>query len=194
MFSTFYYRLKMEWKRVIIDEAHYIRNHKSKACLAVCGLRAKHKWALTGTPIQNKEMDLYAILKFLKCSPFDNLQSWKRWVDNKSDAGKQRLITIMKTLLLRRTKQELQSNGTLESLPDRNVEIIEIEMDRDENLIYQKLLLFSQNLFAQFLYQRAEKLHSRELQSNAVGGLSFSTPGELSFIIAKNPILFLYNE
>lgn len=153
----------MEWERVILDEAHYIRNHKSKACEAVCGLSSRNKWALTGTPIQNKEMDLYAILKFLKCSPFDDLVVWKRWVDNKNDAGKQRLITIMKTIMLRRTKQELQSKGAVQSLPEKNLEIIEISLDRDENLVYQKILLFSQNLFAQFLTQRAEKQHMREM-------------------------------
>ncbi|XP_058789299.1 transcription termination factor 2 [Phymastichus coffea] len=154
---------KMEWTRVILDEAHYIRNHKSKACLAVCGLSSKYRWALTGTPIQNKEMDLYAILKFLKCSPFDDLHVWKRWVDNKNDAGKQRLITIMKTLMLRRTKQELQSKGSLESLPEKFIDIVEIDMDPDETLAYQKILLFSQNLFAQFLAQRADKQHTKEL-------------------------------
>ncbi|XP_008204612.1 transcription termination factor 2 [Nasonia vitripennis] len=168
---------RMEWNRIILDEAHYIRNHKSKACIAVCGLTAKHRWALTGTPIQNKEMDLYAILKFLKCSPFDDLQVWKRWVDNKNDAGKQRLITIMKGLMLRRTKQELQAKGSLDSLPDKSIELIEIEMDRDETLAYQKILLFSQNLFAQFLAQRAEKQHVRELYGGKFDKPSYSSYG-----------------
>lgn len=169
----------MEWDRVILDEAHYIRNHKSKACEAVCGLSSKHKWALTGTPIQNKEMDLYAILKFLKCSPFDELPVWKRWVDNKNDAGKQRLITIMKTIMLRRTKQELQEKGEVQSLPDKTVEIIEVSLDRNEKLAYQKILMFSQNLFAQFLSQRAEKQHMREMYG---GSYSYSA-GNLRLII-----------
>lgn len=163
----------MEWNRVILDEAHYVRNHKSKACIAVCGVSAKYRWALSGTPIQNKELDLYAILKFLKCSPFDDLQVWRRWVDNKNDAGKQRLVTIMKTIMLRRTKQELQAKGTLDSLPDKFIDIIEIEMDRDETLPYQKILLFSQNLFAQFLSQRADKQHMKELHGGKFNGNNY---------------------
>lgn len=53
--STVY---KIQWERVILDEAHIIRNHKSQASEAVCCLVSNKRWALTGTPIQNKEMDL----------------------------------------------------------------------------------------------------------------------------------------
>lgn len=71
-----FYNLKIHWNRIILDEAHYIRNWKSKGNKGVCDLVAKKKWALTGTPIQNKESDLFALLKFLQCSPFDELPIW----------------------------------------------------------------------------------------------------------------------
>ena len=173
--------IQLEWKRVILDEAHYIRNHKSKACISVCGLNGKYRWALTGTPIQNAEMDLFAILKYLKCSPFDDLQVWKRWVENKNDAGKQRLITLMKSLMLRRTKQELSAKGSLQSLPEKNVEIIELQLDPEEDLVYQKILLFSQNLFAQFLAQRAEKHQMRDFNAGRFN--KFSSYGKYTYKI-----------
>lgn len=64
---------QIKFDRVVLDEAHQARNHKSKTSEGVCLLKGKNRWALTGTPIQNKEMDLYAILKFLKCTPFNDL-------------------------------------------------------------------------------------------------------------------------
>lgn len=64
---------RVRWRRVILDEAHMVRNHKSLTSRAVCGLRARRRWALTGTPVHNKDLDLFALLKFLRCTPFDNL-------------------------------------------------------------------------------------------------------------------------
>lgn len=65
---------KVRWDRIILDEAHQIRNYKSITSEAVCSLSGKRRWALTGTPVHNKELDMYALLKFLRCSPFDDLQ------------------------------------------------------------------------------------------------------------------------
>ncbi|XP_043513996.1 transcription termination factor 2-like isoform X2 [Frieseomelitta varia] len=185
---------EIHWERVILDEAHIIRNHKSQASQSVCGLVARKRWALTGTPIQNKEMDLYSILKFLKCSPFDDIRVWRRWVDNKSAAGRQRLATVMKTLMLRRTKQELQAKGALESLPEKFVEEISVKLDPDEQLVYEKILIYSRSLFAQFLAQRAEKDHMFDLAAGKYDKPTFlSNPNKnTQFTKAQNKLLSLH--
>nr|XP_033337176.1 transcription termination factor 2-like isoform X2 [Megalopta genalis] len=185
---------KIHWERVILDEAHVIRNHKSKMAEAVHGLISKKRWALTGTPIQNKEMDLYSILKFIKCSPFDDLRVWKRWVDNKNAAGRQRLATVMKSLMLRRTKHELQVKGNLDTLPDKCIEEVLVKLDPQEQLVYEKVLIYSRTLFAQFLAQRAEKDHMYDLASGRYDQPTFlSNPNmNTQFTKAQNKLLSMH--
>ncbi|XP_078035489.1 transcription termination factor 2-like [Augochlora pura] len=193
-FSTRATAYKICWERVILDEAHVIRNHKSKMAEAVHGLTSKKRWALTGTPIQNKEMDLYSILKFLKCSPFDDLRVWKRWVDNRNAAGRQRLATVMKSLMLRRTKQELQIKGNLDSLPNKCIEEVLVKLDSQEQLVYEKILIYSRTLFAQFLAQRAEKDHMYDLASGKYDQPTFlSNPNmNTQFTKAQNRLLSMH--
>ncbi|XP_018577325.1 transcription termination factor 2 [Anoplophora glabripennis] len=148
---------RVKWRRIVVDEAHQIRNYKSQTSDAVCRLAAESRWALTGTPVHNKELDMYALLKFLRCSPFDDLAVWKRWVGDKSTGGQERLHTVISSLMLRRTKTELMEKGTLQCMPDRKWELISVELSKTEMDVYQKILLFSRTLFAQFLHQRAEK-------------------------------------
>ncbi|XP_058458670.1 transcription termination factor 2 isoform X2 [Malaya genurostris] len=147
----------VNWERIILDEAHVIRNHKSAMSVACCELKGRFRWALTGTPIQNKEMDMYALMKFLRCSPFDDLAHWKQWIDNKSAGGMVRLNTIMKSIMLRRTKQQLKEKGSLQGLPEKFIQLIEVNLYKEEMNVYQKVLLYSRTLFDQFLRQRAHK-------------------------------------
>ena len=63
----------------------------SKAC---CRLRAAKRWAVTGTPIQNEEKDMFSLVRFLRCTPFDEWTVWKQWVD-KSPMGQQRMNTLV---------------------------------------------------------------------------------------------------
>ncbi|XP_017778365.1 PREDICTED: transcription termination factor 2 [Nicrophorus vespilloides] len=148
---------RIKWRRIILDEAHQIRNHKSQTSMAVCKLGAKSRWALTGTPIHNKELDLYSLLKFIRVSPFDDFVVFKRWVSDKNAGGQERLNTVMSSLMLRRTKAQLQTKGSLKCLPERQWDLIKITLDKEEMDVYQKVLIFSRTLFSQFLHQRAEK-------------------------------------
>ncbi|RZC38461.1 transcription termination factor 2 [Asbolus verrucosus] len=147
----------VRWRRIILDEAHQIRNHKARTSDAVYSLSGKSRWALTGTPVHNRELDMYSLLKFLRCSPFDDLQVWKHWVSDKSTGGQMRLHAVISSLMLRRTKSELMDKGVLQNLPERKWQLVSVKLEKEEMDIYQKVLIFSRTLFAQFLHQKAAK-------------------------------------
>jgi SNF2 family DNA or RNA helicase len=67
---------KIKWKRVILDEAHRIKNHQTKASKTMCLIKAKYRFALTGTPIHNSINDLYSLVKFLNFVPLDDMKLW----------------------------------------------------------------------------------------------------------------------
>lgn len=57
---------------------------------------------------------------------------WKKWVDNKSPNGVQRLNTVVKSILLRRTKEDLKNIGELSDLPPKEIQSIYIDLDEEE--------------------------------------------------------------
>ena len=65
---------QIAFNRVILDEGHVIRNPKSGISQAVCRLRAVRRWVVTGTPVQNKELDFYSLLRFFRAQPFSDLE------------------------------------------------------------------------------------------------------------------------
>ncbi|KAF2084192.1 SNF2 family helicase [Saccharata proteae CBS 121410] len=58
----------VNWRRVVLDEGHNIRNPASRKAVAAVHLMAKSRWVLTGTPIINTLKDLYSLIKFLRLS------------------------------------------------------------------------------------------------------------------------------
>ncbi|KAM4730767.1 LOW QUALITY PROTEIN: transcription termination factor 2 [Anableps anableps] len=150
--------LRVSWARVVLDEAHNIKNPKVQTSMAVCQLRARARWAVTGTPIQNNLLDMYSLLKFLRCSPFDEYKLWKAQVDNGSNRGRERLNILTKTLLLRRTKDQLDSMGKpLVCLPKRTCEEHRLKLSEDEQAVYDVVFAQSRSTLQNYLKRHEGK-------------------------------------
>ncbi|KAK6185605.1 hypothetical protein SNE40_007803 [Patella caerulea] len=148
--------LRIAWERIILDEAHNIKNFKSKTSMSVCKLRSGFRWALTGTPIQNDLLDMYSLLRFLRCAPFDEYKVWKRNVDTAK--GTTRLNTIIRTLLLRRTKQQTNKAGKLlVPLPKKSVVTYKVELSEQERAIYDKLFSKTKSTVQNYVKRHEEK-------------------------------------
>ncbi|XP_015877766.1 ATP-dependent helicase rhp16 isoform X2 [Ziziphus jujuba] len=60
----------VKWDRIILDEAHYIKGRLCNTTKAVLALESLYKWALSGTPVQNRISELYSLVRFLQISPY----------------------------------------------------------------------------------------------------------------------------
>ncbi|NXN51170.1 TTF2 factor, partial [Rynchops niger] len=155
--------LRVAWARVILDEAHNIKNPKVQTSIAVCKLRASARWAVTGTPIQNNLLDMYSLLRFLRCSPFDEFKVWKHQVDNNTKKGGERLSLLTRSLLLRRTKDQLDSTGKpLVSLPQRSTQLHQLKLSAEEQSVYNVLFARSRSTLQSYLKRQEQKNEGRE--------------------------------
>ncbi|KAL5743651.1 hypothetical protein ACOSP7_026512 [Xanthoceras sorbifolium] len=128
----------IEWWRVILDEAHAIKNANSQQSQAVTNLKANRRWVVTGTPIQNGSFDLFSLMAFLKFEPFSIKSYWQGLVQRPlargSQKGLSRLQVLMSAISLRRTKDK----GLIE-LPPKTVETCYIELSGEERNLYDEL-------------------------------------------------------
>ncbi|XP_077149704.1 transcription termination factor 2 isoform X2 [Ranitomeya variabilis] len=153
--------LRVAWSRIILDEAHNIKNPKVQTSIAVCKLRAGGRWAVTGTPIQNNLLDLYSLLRFLRCSPFDEFKLWKSQVDNGSRKGGERLTILTKSLLLRRTKDQLDHTGRpLVALPQRSSELHQLRLSAQEQAVYDVIFARSRSTLQNYLRRHEGASHA----------------------------------
>ncbi|TGO54950.1 hypothetical protein BCON_0099g00140 [Botryotinia convoluta] len=109
---------KIEWHRIVLDEAHYIKNHDSKTSYAASALLGKYRWLMTGTPMMNKREELYSYFRFLKLDGISSLANFKRiYGDHRNSACNSRLDEILSRLVLRRTMQDQILGKELITLP-----------------------------------------------------------------------------
>ena len=113
---------EVKWDRVILDEAHEIRNRRSKIFSSVKALRSEIRWIVTGTPIFNSMEDFVSLCSFLGFS--------KSTVQGMTDK-------IKDIYVLRRTKEDIAKISERLRLPPCHFENVELEMYPEEQKLYE---------------------------------------------------------
>lgn len=132
-----------EWWRLIIDEAHSIKNTNTKASKGCCALASNRRWCLTGTPIQNKIDEMQSLLFFLEIAPFNSKTEWARQItkplaSQHGEQAMQRLHVVLGAIMLRRTKKVLGSTSSFK-LPERRVHKCVVTFSVKEKEAYKRL-------------------------------------------------------
>ena len=132
----------VEWDRVVLDEAQAIKNSATRSSKAVRSLPSRHRIALTGTPVENRLSEMRSILDF--CNPgvlgstsFFRNHFAKAIEREQDEVMTERLRRLTAPFILRRLKTD---TAIIDDLPEKNEEIITVEMTPEQAALYKALV------------------------------------------------------
>ncbi|KAI5783669.1 SNF2 family N-terminal domain-containing protein [Geopyxis carbonaria] len=139
---------RMKFWRVILDEAHVIKNRRSRTSIACQRLDAEYTWALSGTPIQNSLYDIFPIFSFIGHPTAGNLDYFEAMMQSGvSDSIKaQRIQALLRSCYMRRTKNEILLGRRLITLPRKRVRMVELEFGEEERSLYMAVEQYSRDV------------------------------------------------
>lgn len=145
---------------VILDEAQYIKNQKTRNARAVKELNGKHKLALTGTPIENSLAELWSIFDFLMPNYLFNYHYFQTHYENdivkNHDEEKQKALKkLVEPFILRRRKQDV-----LKELPEKSETTLVIDFSEEEKELYYANLASANDELKEYTRSgQMDKLH-----------------------------------
>jgi len=125
---------RMNMFRIVLDEAHTIREQNAQQTQAILSLNSQRRWSVTGTPIQNRLDDLLSVTKFLKLFPYDDRGRFGHYILSPFKSGDPRVLASLRVLVdsftIRRVKDRID-------LPPREDEIIMLEFSEKETQLHE---------------------------------------------------------
>ena len=123
---------------VTLDEAQYIKNHATVSARSVKSLDALHRFALTGTPIENRLSELWSIFDFLMPGLLSTYESFRSRYEQPILDGDERALERLQALvghfIMRRMKQDV-----LTDLPDKDESIVYTQLEDEQMKLYRAL-------------------------------------------------------
>uniref|UniRef100_A0AAY4EUP4 DNA helicase n=1 Tax=Denticeps clupeoides TaxID=299321 RepID=A0AAY4EUP4_9TELE len=127
---------KIHWRCVVIDEAHRLKNRNCKLLEGLKLMNLEHKVLLTGTPLQNSVEELFSLLNFLEPLQFPSESTFlEEFGDLKTEEQVKKLQAILKPMMLRRLKDDVEKN-----LAPKEETIIEVELTNIQKKYYRAIL------------------------------------------------------
>ena len=125
-----------EFYACILDEAQAIKNHTTQKYKAVCKVRSRVRFALTGTPVENRLGELWSIFSFLMPGYLPSYKSFcsrfeKPIVQEEDQTAVRRLNQLTGPFILRRMKSDV-----LKELPPKTENVYRIELEEEQRKLY----------------------------------------------------------
>jgi superfamily II DNA or RNA helicase len=141
----------LEFDYVVLDEAQAVKNPSSESSKAVRLLRAKHRLALSGTPVENHLGELWSLFEFLNPGMFGSSAVFRAAdgaLRNPDEGTRTMLAQALRPFILRRTKEQVARE-----LPPKSEQVIFCEMEPEQKREYEEL----RDHVRQTLFHRVEK-------------------------------------
>ncbi|XP_022082169.1 chromodomain-helicase-DNA-binding protein 8-like [Acanthaster planci] len=127
---------EIEWRVVVIDEAHRLKNRNCKLLEGLKFLDMEHRVLLTGTPLQNNIDELFSLLNFLEPGRFRSISQFLGdFGDLKTESQVEKLQQLLKPMMLRRLKEDVEKD-----LAEKEETIIEVELTNIQKKYYRAIL------------------------------------------------------
>lgn len=132
----------IEWHRIVLDEAQNIKNPKADLTKSILKLSAPHRLALTGTPIENRLLDLWSIFNFLNPGYLGNQAQFRRNFElpiqkNNNPRQSETLKKLVEPFILRRVKTD---QSIIKDLPDKVEQKLYCNLTKEQASLYEAVV------------------------------------------------------
>jgi SNF2 family DNA or RNA helicase len=132
----------IQWQRIVLDEAQNIKNPKAALTKAILKFSANHRLALTGTPIENRLMDLWSIFNFLNPGYLSNQTQFRKGfelpIQKENDPRQvQTLKKLVEPFILRRLKTD---KSIIKDLPDKVEQKLFCNLTKEQASLYEAVV------------------------------------------------------
>lgn len=132
----------IDWQRIVLDEAQNIKNPKAAQTKAVLKLEAPHRLAMTGTPVENRLLDLWSIFNFLNPGYLGKEKQFRQGFEvpiqkNNDPTQAKVLKRLVEPFILRRVKTD---QAIIKDLPDKVEQKLYCNLTKEQASLYEALV------------------------------------------------------